>query len=334
MTEESLPDWRALGFSPTEAETLAEWGRLGIDLYNKAYARLDALAIQNPAVVRIPEVLAKKPLAVARLTKNYALDRARYFLPFALTTNIALVQSARNWTETLTGLYSLGIPEATRVADAIKAELATYAPNLIRHARPKSGWTFHQRNDPEAPLHPAGSLGLPKVRVDVLPAASDEVIARALTERENRYDRCGIAARDTAIRVTWNRCMAIAELRDLNRHRTGSRFSPLTPTGFYLPQETKDLMTQAELTSWADLTDEIAAFGNDSALRPYTLSLGSKTSYTHTTTLDKFVYLAELRTGAGAHFKYAQDVLAAVEALAAEFPRTAAAIKTGQYLPE
>ena len=33
--------------------------------------------------------------------------------------------------------------------------------------------------------------------------------------------------------------MALAELRDLNRHRTGHRFSPLVQGGFHLPPEIK-----------------------------------------------------------------------------------------------
>jgi hypothetical protein len=40
------------------------------------------------------------------------------------------------------------------------------------------------------------------------------------------------------VRAAWNN-LSIAELRDLNRHRSGYRFSPLTPEGFYVPAEVK-----------------------------------------------------------------------------------------------
>src|ERR1700685_4426774 len=49
--------------------------------YNGEYARLAALGVAEPARVRLPK--DAKPAVIARIRKNYALDRARYFIPFA-----------------------------------------------------------------------------------------------------------------------------------------------------------------------------------------------------------------------------------------------------------
>ena len=55
-----------------------------------------------------------KPAVVTRLRKNYALDRARYFIPFATRTNLGLVQSSRMWATTVKHLDSLAHPRQER----------------------------------------------------------------------------------------------------------------------------------------------------------------------------------------------------------------------------
>src|SRR5690606_41569687 len=44
--------------------------------------------------------------------------------------------------------------------------------------------------------------------------------------------------RSMRVAFAWNN-MAIAELRDLNRHRTGHRYAPCIQAGFYLAPETR-----------------------------------------------------------------------------------------------
>ncbi len=61
--------------------------------YQAEYARLDQEALANPSLVRLPR--DAKPAVVTRLRKNYALGRARYFIPFATRTNLGLVQTCR-----------------------------------------------------------------------------------------------------------------------------------------------------------------------------------------------------------------------------------------------
>ena len=50
------------------------------------------------------------------------------------------------------------------------------------------------------------------------------------------YGYQGKATRRMRVTFAWNN-MAVAELRDLNRHRTGHRYTPMIQAGFYLPPE-------------------------------------------------------------------------------------------------
>jgi thymidylate synthase ThyX len=101
--------------------------------YHAEYARLDALAIADPGLVRLPP--DAKPAVVTRLRKNYALDRARYFIPLATRTNVGLVQSSRMWAATVKHLDSLSHPEAKAAAKLIRSELLKISPRLMRHSR-------------------------------------------------------------------------------------------------------------------------------------------------------------------------------------------------------
>ena len=65
-----------------------------------------------------------------------------------------------------------------------------------------------------------------------------QTIPEAFAGKANRYSTVGPALRRMFVRFAWNN-ISLAELRDLNRHRTGHRFSPLVPVGFYLPKEVR-----------------------------------------------------------------------------------------------
>jgi hypothetical protein len=131
--------------------------------------------------------------------------------------------------------------------------------------------------------------------------------------------------------------MAIAELRDLNRHRTGTKSARLLHGGFYIPYETRQVFAQDEsMAAWAFATNEALLIAdNRPDLAPYALSLGSQVTFRHTTQLDKYVYTAELRTGAGAHFRYAKHYADSVQGIAdAGYPMAASAIQIGEAEPE
>lgn len=305
--EIAMPDDLAQRWQELQAKAFAS--------YNSEYARLDAAALANPDLVRLPP--DAKPAVVTRLRKNYALDRARYFVPFATRTNLGLVQSSRMWAQTVKHLDSLPQPEARAAAKAIRDVLLKISPRLMRHSVAEKSFEEQARQEL------AVSLKLGLERLSIAPLA-DEVwvhvdratppfltepqpLSEALRHRTNRYAYQGTATRRMRVTFAWNN-MALAELRDLNRHRTGHRYTPLIQAGFYLPPEIKHADHAALLTEQADLTRELMKRGSPAYV--YSLLLGAQTPFEHSTHADKFIYEAELRTGMGAHFRYAEHLSA------------------------
>ena len=248
--------------------------------YQQEYARLDALAVAEPQRVRVPP--DAKPAVVARLRKNYALDRARYFIPFATRTNLGLVQSSRMWATTVKHLDSLPQPEARAAAKLIRDELLKQSPRLMRYSSAEKSFEEQARQEL------AASIALGLARLSAAPL-TDEVwvqvdratppwlpetqpVAEALRHRANRYGYQGTATRRMRVSFAWNN-MALAELRDLNRHRTGHRYTPLIQAGFYLPPEIDRATHAALLTDQLELTREL--LGRGSPAYVYSLLLGA-----------------------------------------------------------
>lgn len=307
--------------------------------YHAEYQRLDAIASAEPGRVRAPK--EAKPAVQARLRKNYALDRARYFIPFATRTNVGLVQSSRMWAQTVKHLASLPQPEARVAAERIRTELLKLSPRLLRHSQAESSYAEQAARE----LAAAAELGLERLSADGLPdqvwvhvdraappwLPADGSVAEALRHRSNRYGHQGSATRRMRVGFGWNN-LALAELRDLNRHRTGHRYTPLIQAGFYLPPEVDRGSHQALLAEQAELTRELLARGSPAYV--YSLLLGAQTPFEHTTQADKFIYEAELRTGLGAHFRYAEHLSAALREFCRQVPEARAWIAEGTAEPE
>ena len=307
--------------------------------YQQEYARLDALAVAEPQRVRVPP--DAKPAVVARLRKNYALDRARYFIPFATRTNLGLVQSSRMWATTVKHLDSLPQPEARAAAKLIRDELLKQSPRLMRYSSAEKSFEEQARQELAASI----TLGLARLSAAPL---TDEVwvqvdratppwlpetqpVAEALRHRANRYGYQGAATRRMRVSFAWNN-MALAELRDLNRHRTGHRYTPLIQAGFYLPPEIDRATHAALLTDQLELTREL--LGRGSPAYVYSLLLGAQTPFEHSTHADKFIYEADLRTGMGAHFRYAEHLSAALSGFFQHVPEARDWVVEGTAEPE
>ena len=191
----------------------------------------------NPSLVRSLKDVA----VVAALCKNYALDRARYFIPLATRTNLGLVQSSRMWAATVKHLDSLGMPEAQQAAKLIREELLKQSPRLMRHSFAEKSFQEQARQELVASLklglarlstQPLADEVWVKVDRDAPPWLREEQpVPEALKHRANRYGYQGTATRRMRVSFAWNN-MAIAELRDLNRHRTGHRYTPMIQGGF------------------------------------------------------------------------------------------------------
>ncbi|HEY1792783.1 MAG TPA: FAD-dependent thymidylate synthase [Opitutaceae bacterium] len=318
------------------------WGALNaraFQAYNAEYARLDALSASEPGRIRIP--VDAKPAVAARMRKNYALDRARYFIPFATRTNVGLVQSSRMWAQTVKHLASLPHAEARAAAELIRGELLKQSPRLMRHSLAEASYEEQARQELSGSLR----LGLEalsdrpladQVWVQVERSAppwlgQGQPVAEALRHRANRYGQQGSATRRMRVAFAWNN-MALAELRDLNRHRTGSRHTPLIQAGFYLPPEIGHADHAALLRDQAALTRELMARGSPAYV--YSLLLGAQTPFEHSTHADKFIYEAELRTGMGAHFRYAEHLSAALREFLGQVPEARDWVVEGTAEPE
>jgi hypothetical protein len=135
------------------------------------------------------------------------------------------------------------------------------------------------------------------------------------------------------MRVTfaWNN-LALAELRDLNRHRTGHRHTPCIQGGFYLPPEVSAAPHAALLQDQMALTRELIERGSPATV--YSLLLGAQTPFEHSTHGDKFIYEAELRTGLGAHFRYAEHLSGALREFFRQVPEAREWVAEGTAEPE
>lgn len=339
MDPANVPEAEALGIPADLAERWRGVIAGAFAAYGAEYARLDALGAAEPWRVRMPK--EAKPAVVARMRKNYALDRARYFIPFATRTNVGLVQSSRMWAQTVKHLDSLPQPEARSAAALLRDELLKQSPRLMRHSSSDPSYVEQARQELAASLR----LGLERLSAKPLPDAvwvhvdrasppwypQEQSVGEALRHRSNRYGQQGEATRRMRVTFAWNN-MALAELRDLNRHRTGHRSTPLVQAGFYLPPEIRPDDHRGFLDDQKLLTQELMQRGSPAYV--YSLLLGAQTPFEHSTHADKFIYEAELRTGMGAHFRYAEHLSAALRAFFEKVPEARDWVVEGTAEPE
>ncbi|MCF3648886.1 FAD-dependent thymidylate synthase [Synoicihabitans lomoniglobus] len=339
MNADNLPDPAEIGIPKDLVPRWRDIMARSFAAYASEYARLDALGEAEPERIRLPE--GAKPAVVTRLRKNFALDRARYFIPMATRTNLALVQTSRMWATTVKHLDSLPHPEARAAAKLIREELVKQSPRLMRHSFAETSYQAQAEQELQASL----AMGLE--RLSTTPLADEtwvhvdratppwlpdaQPVSEALKHRANRYGYQGLATRRMRVTFAWNN-MALAELRDLNRHRTGHRWTPCIQAGFYLPPEIDPAAHTALLEDQAALTRELMERG--SAAYVYSLLLGAQTPFEHGTHADKFIYEVELRTGMGAHFRYAEHCSAVLQQFLKHVPEAREWVVEGMAEPE
>ncbi|GAB5559224.1 MAG: hypothetical protein SynsKO_08710 [Synoicihabitans sp.] len=339
MDATNLPDPVEIGIPDDMADRWRELMARSFAAYHAEYQRLDELGRAEPERIRLPE--GARPAVVNRLRKNFALDRARYFIPMATRTNLALVQTSRMWATTVKHLDSLPHPEAKAAAKMIRDELIKQSPRLMRHSFAEVSYEEQARQE----LAQSLNLGLDRLSTEGL---ADEVwvnverstppwlpetqpIDEALKHRQNRYGYQGTATRRMLVSFAWNN-MALAELRDLNRHRTGHRWTPCIQAGFYLPPEVDRNNHAQLLADQAAFTKELMERGSEAYV--YSLLLGAQTPFEHSTHADKFIYEVELRTGMGAHFRYAEHASAVLREFLQQVPAARDWVVEGTAEPE
>jgi thymidylate synthase ThyX len=339
MDPSNLPSAAELGIPDDLAPRWASIMARAFAAYNSEYSRLDALSVAEPERIRFPK--DAKPAVVARIRKNYALDRARYFIPFATRTNVGLVQTSRMWALTVKQLDSLPNPEARAAAALIRDELLKQSPRLMRHSFAEKSFEEQARQELAASLRLGLEALSDKPLADQIWVSVDRTsppwlpqaqpVPEALRHRANRYGQQGLATRRMRVAFAWNN-MALAELRDLNRHRTGNRHTPLIQAGFYLPPEVGRAFHAELLADQMELTRELMKRGSPAYV--YSFLLGAQTPFEHGTHADKFIYEAELRTGMGAHFRYAEHLSAALADFLRQVPEAREWVVEGTAEPE
>ena len=174
--------------------------------------------------------------------------------------------------------------------------------------------------------------------------ASDDEMARDLAFHPNRYAPVGSSLQRMSVRFGWG-AVGFAEIRDLNRHRTGSKYCPLAPQGFYFAADQLPASARGSEKRRAMLLEQ-ARIGREATAKAaewlregdpacvYWSVLGTQYPFEHTTTADKFIYEAELRTGLGAHFRYARHLRDVLALWYERFPSTKGLVLEGSAEPE
>ncbi|MBS1722880.1 MAG: FAD-dependent thymidylate synthase [Armatimonadetes bacterium] len=337
--------------------------------YDRAYAMWNNIAEEWPQVMRIPDSLLsdqsdKAQKQVARMRRNYAFDRARYFLPVSALTNVVMLQSAREWARLANLLNSSTLPEFNQLGALLVQEMSLVCPRMVRHAQATAATKAFLEHETVvdrvfrpslvgANKLPAYGMGAcekaschsldPSAHIELFrvdPDLDASSFQMASVNRKNRYSIHGSSIRRTAVRFSWD-AVAMAEIRDLNRHRTGQKWCPLSPQGFYCALDQLDPAWSYD-TQFEALED----FGWDCAVRTaqsmwagengyqHWSMLGTQYYFEHTTMLDKFIYEGELRTGTGAHYRYAKHLRDALSELYREAPQLRHLVMEGSAEPE
>lgn len=363
LASESLLEPAALGIAEAQR---AHWRALmdeSFTAYQAALEYWEEIAARDPDVARIPRRLLEDPSDRAakqagRMRRNYGFDRARNFLPVAVSTNVMLIMSARAWVQLCQHLLSHPLPEAQSLGTALQGELALAAPRMLKHAAAKDSmrhgleaefqvWRemacrstspYLLENADKLYAHPA----TPHLEVMLPQGVDAPQLAQDLAHHDNRYAWVGPQLKRTVVRFSWD-AIALAEIRDLNRHRTGTKYCPLVPVGFYAaldqlpPEENAEpdcppRVLAAGGRGLSALAHEKLQEGDPSYV--YWTALGTQYPFEHVTTADKFIYEAELRTGTGAHFRYASHLHDVLTLWYERFPETRGMILEGSAEPE
>ncbi len=350
MDRDALVDPQDLGVSEADRGPWLARMDAAFSAYQQALAYWEGVAKDDPARIRIPDGTPRK--AAERMRRNFAFDRARVFLPAACSTNVMLVMSARAWVGLCQNLLSHPLPEAVACGHAIREELAAATPRLIRHARRlDSQVAGHDRERSTAKAlashpnpfleHSEGPSDHPPTAfldIGMPPDVDAQTIRADLELHDNRYAYFGEGLRRTAVRFGWD-AVALAEIRDLNRHRTGTKYCPQCPIGFYGAFDEAPVANSAVLTEHIQVGRMATATARRRLLADdpgfvYDLLLGSQFRFEHTTTGDKFLYEAELRTGTGAHYRYARHLRDTLALWYERFPETRGMVLEGSAEPE
>jgi len=348
-----------------EAET-AEWQALlkeAMEHYGAMTRFWADVAERRPEAMRLPAELLADAAAnpdgssakkVERMRRNFVFDRARYWLPAAALNNVMLVMPVRDWADLVKMLASHPSPELQAIGAEIRKGLELGAPRMVRHAKATQDWIEGHRIDAEDGVtrarfmleeYPDMLRDLAdhevKVAVHGTAGAFRADITKALSQHPHRYSWIGRNVRRIPVSVSIEG-VSLAELRDLNRHRTGERFTDGVPVGFYAAEDQVEGLEGIDLTAFnaawefglRNARRQLGLVADGRADAPYWGLFGTQYDWEHHLQLDKLIYMIELRTGLGAHYRYAKHFRDVHDALVKGLPVLEGLIQLGQAEPE
>ena len=318
--------------------------------YELALEHWTSIGNLHPELTKIPSSLInsesdKDKKQVGRMMRNFAFDRARVYLPVSAMTGVMMIQSARAWANMSAHLQSHSLRELNLIGKEIEEKLKIGAPRLVKHCRPTEAIKDFNQYEQKC------EKSYCKMKHKFLPSANQydtnlkvhsnkKLDLDALNFRKNRYSPFGHTISQIPVTFSWEG-ITFGEIRDLNRHRTGSKYCSLVPIGFYGATDEVPSVSSSVTSKIIELytTFEQSTIKSRELMKEYSeyiyfTNLGHKYYFEHTTTADKFLYEMELRTGVGAHYKYAEHCHKMLELWYKKYPLSKGLIFEGSAEPE
>lgn len=324
------------------------------DAYDQSYQLYLEASEIDTSLIGIDR-LDPEDLKTKRLIRNYAFDRSRYYLPMSCLTNMMMVMSARGWVDLCKYLMSDIYTESRELACKILSELNKVVPRLVKHGGFDSNYSdgiYYEFEQQVAAFHnvddiSANSPAGPSLHI-LDPNKID--INGDLKFHNNRYGFIGRNIKKISVRYGWE-ALTIAELRDLNRHRTGVRIFDLTLVGTYFADDQIEILTTHDNDKIRSIGNKLLDLRNEKWLKDvcngcleslqannqefvYQLPMGTQTKFTHTTTANFLLYTIQLRTGLGSHYLYSMRMKEIFKLWNDVYPETENYIKAGMAEPE
>ena len=354
MDESGLVDPDTLGIPEELKDKFNIYNKKAFENYHAALETWTEISNLNPELTKIPKSLLestadKDVKAVARMKRNYAFDRARVYIPLAASTGVMMVQSARAWAGIAANLQSHKLKELNLIGQQIAEQMSIGAPRLLKHTKPTEALINYLNSERQIAVENIDEECVLNDNLTETYLWSENIscpadsFKDACRYRTNRYSPFGNVISRTAVKFAWNG-ISFGEIRDLNRHRTGTKYCPLIPVGFYGSTDEFPKTQNFNLNlidkiyymykNFKSTTNYAREMMKSHPEYIYFTSLGHKYYFEHTTTADKFLYEMELRTGVGAHYKYAEHCREALNEWYKNFPDTNGIIFEGSAEPE
>lgn len=242
---------------------------------------------------RIPPNLTDKQKA------NFVYDRSRNYITASVLTNVRYDMTVLDWSKLIVYLKAYRLPETIQLAFMLEEKLRRIVPSMVRHIDAQQDMIDGCSYDRSLMfINPSDEywVTIDKNKKLGMGVTGDMYnMFGPLDRHPHRYSWVGCDL--STINVDyWIPRIAFAELRDLNRHRPGTKLMDMFPVSFYNGHESVMLETNQFL--------ELSIKHWEEPWQMYLSFLGTEYNYGRKASLPQAIYEIELRTGAGGHYRY------------------------------